>query len=236
MITVLQEYKIFYHLWTVGLPELRPRQLAVGLAPHHRAVPACVRIVSGGTADGADVVPEDRADHSGIGRFQRVWTVNPRRLPVLLAEAAEVRVRWGPTAAGVRHAADRWRVRGDPAHLPAIDVSVAAWSPRGVLWCCCASLGGIMVLWSPVMEPLQQRAQVHVVMPHVESPNPDLTLHFCHVLNEDLSKLGTRGPLSGGLYRRQHVFQVSRHGWSEFPGVPGTAEIFWESWSLFLSC
>lgn len=174
-----QSLSVLYQL----APEPGPWQLPHSLLSLRlRAVPACVRVVPGGCTDGAGVFPEDRADDCPVGWLQFVGPVHPCRLPVLPAETAEV---WGsPAAAGVRQAADWTGLCGVLAVLPPRGLDVA---PRTR---CCCSLGArvSMVPLSPVTQPLQKCAQVHVVMPHVEAISvreegalePDLSLHSCN--------------------------------------------------------
>lgn len=77
--------------------QLLPRVLAL----HQRAVAACVRVVPAGSTDGAGVAPEDGTQDAAVGCLQVVGAVNPRTLPVVLAEAAVVPLR----IADVGHAA-----------------------------------------------------------------------------------------------------------------------------------
>lgn len=121
------------------------------LSPRLRAVLARVCAVSSGSADGTGVVSEDGTGDLPVARPERVRAVDPLGFPVLLAEAA---VFCGaPAAAGVREAADRVGLCGA---LRPDDAQLGRWLLLGLLG---------------VAQPLrtEERAQVHVVVPHVEA-------------------------------------------------------------------
>lgn len=143
-----------------------------------RAVPSCVCMVPGGCTDGASVVPEDRADHFPIVSLQLVGQVHLRWFPILPAEATKV---WWSLAVGVQQAADRRLCRA-VAVLPLRGLDVAPGT-----CCCCPGVHASLIVLLPVTQPLQQCAQVHIVMPHIEpisvreerALDIDVSLHSC---------------------------------------------------------
>lgn len=133
------------------LPELGPRQHPRSVQPL-RTVPARVSVVPCGPADWTHVAPQDGTQHFPVVGSQRVWAVHPCRLPVLSAEAALV--RGGPGGAAVRQAAGcAALLRNAPLRC-----GLLLWLP-----------GTSVVHLTPVTHPLQQPAQVHVVLPHIEA-------------------------------------------------------------------
>lgn len=183
---------------SASLPELGPWCLA-SLPICLGTVPASVRVVPGGCTDGAGVVPEDGASYFPVVRLQLVWAVHPCSLSVLPAEATKV--RGSPAAAGVRQAADwtglRRVVVAVVLILEGLDVAPRSLSSSSSscycwcwCWCCCCwwPLGTRVCALraAPFAEPLQQCAQVHVVVPHVkalsvgEEATLDSSLHWCH--------------------------------------------------------
>lgn len=144
-----------------------------------RAVPSCVCMVPSGCTDGASVVPENRAHDFPVVCLQLVGPVHPCRFPILPAEATKV--WWSPAAVGVQQAADRRLCRA-VAVLPLSGLDVAPGT-----CCCCPGTHASLIALLPVTQPLQQCAQVHVVMPHIKpiaireekALDIDVSLHSC---------------------------------------------------------
>lgn len=168
------------------LPELvggqHPRSI---LSLRLRAILARVSAVSGGPADGTGVVSEDGAGDLPVVRPERVRAVDLPSLAVLLAEAAVI--CGAPAATGVREAADGARLCG------ALRLDDAP-RRRGFL------LRLLGVDLPPVAQPLQECAQVHVVVPHVKA-----------VLAEDVRALDIHSCLHRGHFWNTNFdqFQVS---------------------------
>lgn len=147
------------------LPEAASCRHPSSLLLHLRAVPACVSVVAGGFTDGAGVVPQDGAENLPVIWFQLVRSVHIQSLPVLLAEVAVV--RGGPAAAGVRPgtgcAGLRWVFGGFLSPNWSLHFTPESRLPHG--WA-----PFVLVFYlTAAAHPLQHFAQIHVVMPHVET-------------------------------------------------------------------